>query len=99
MRLHLKVLEGDPDIKQFNILTFNVGSAWVEPKGWLPNTAAGRDQAFARLKGIVLEGATDLSAALGKLVQPGFPRAAGTTLQVFLLSPVQVTCGRSGVAA
>jgi tetratricopeptide (TPR) repeat protein len=98
LKLLRKTLEGDPDIKHFNILTFNVGSAWVEPKGWLPNTAEGRKQAFARLDGIVLEGATDLSAALEKLAQPGFPVAAGTPVQVFLLSDGQITWGESDVA-
>src|SRR5262249_37826513 len=32
MLLLKKILESDADLKQFNILTFNVGSAWVEPK-------------------------------------------------------------------
>jgi hypothetical protein len=92
-----KVLESDPDIKQFNILTFNVGAAWLEPKGWLPNTTAGRDQAFARLNGIVLEGATDVAAAVEKLIEPGLPLAAGTPLHVFLLSDGQITWGESDI--
>ena len=43
MRLLKHILESDADIKQFNVLTFNVGSAWLEPKGWLPNTARARE--------------------------------------------------------
>jgi len=96
MLLH-KILESDPDIKQFNILTFNVAPAWVEPKGWLANTKQGREQAFRRLDGIVLEGATDISAALDKLAQPGFEVARGTPLQVFLLSDGQITWGEPDV--
>src|SRR5205814_9229895 len=67
MKLLRKILESDPDIRQFNVLTFNVGTAWVEPSGWLPNTPEGREKALSRLDGLVLEGATDLSAALDKL--------------------------------
>ena len=36
----------------------------------------GREQALQRLDGIVLEGATDLSAALDRLAKPGFDVAA-----------------------
>ena len=39
MKLLKAILESDQDIEAFNILTFNVGAAWVEPEGWLPNTA------------------------------------------------------------
>ena len=47
MKLLRKILEGDPAIKRFNILTFNIAAAWIEPKGWIDNTDAGRDRAFA----------------------------------------------------
>lgn len=97
MKLLQKVLENDPDIKRFNVLAFNVGAAWVEPKGWLPNTREGRDQALARLDGVVLEGATDLSAALDRLARPGFAVAPGTPLNVFLLSDGQITWGEPDV--
>jgi tetratricopeptide (TPR) repeat protein len=97
VKLLRKILQSDPDIKRFNILTFNIGSAWVSPRGWLDNTPAGRDQALARLDGIVLEGATDLSAALDALVQPGFDIARGTPLNVFLLSDGQITWGEADV--
>ena len=46
MRLMQKVLEGDPGIEHFNVLAFNAGAAWVEPKGWLANTRAGRESAW-----------------------------------------------------
>jgi hypothetical protein len=95
MKLLRKILESDPDIKFFNILTFNVGSAWVAPRGWLENTAGGRNEAFARLDGIVLEGATDLTAALDRLVEPGFAVTAGTPLSLFLLSDGQITWGEA----
>jgi tetratricopeptide (TPR) repeat protein len=95
MKLLKKILEGDAAIKQFNILAFNVGSTWVEADGWLPNTPEGRDKAFARLDGIVLEGSTDLSAALNKLAKPTFANTA--PVEVFLLSDGQITWGEPDV--
>jgi hypothetical protein len=81
MKLLRRILEQDPDIKKFNILTFNAGTAWVEPRGWLANTAAGREKAFDRLDGLVLEGATDITGALDKLSESrpqGEPGALAT---------------------
>jgi tetratricopeptide (TPR) repeat protein len=98
LRLLRKILESDPDLKQFNVLAFNAGAAWVEPNGWLPNTAQGRETLFQRLDGIVLEGATDFSAALDKLVRPGFDVKPGTPLNVFVLSDGQITWGEPEVA-
>ncbi len=99
MKLLHKILETDPDIRQFNVLTFNVGAAWLEPKGWLPNTAEGRDAALARLDGLLLEGATDFSSALEKLAQPGFEVAPSTPLNCCLLSDGAITWGESDAAA
>jgi hypothetical protein len=95
MKLLRKILESDPDLREFNVLTFNVGAAWVESKGWLPNTAAGRDEAFRRLDGLLLEGATDLGCALDKLAAPGFEIAKGTPLACFLLSDGNLTWGET----
>src|SRR5205085_9407961 len=53
MMLLRKILETDPAIKRFNVLTFNVGAAWVEPNGWLENSAANRDKVFERLEGLL----------------------------------------------
>jgi hypothetical protein len=99
MKLLRKILESDPDIRFFNILTFNVGAAWVQPAGWLPNTAEGRDRALARLDGLLLEGATDLSCALDRLCKPGFDIAPGTPLSCFLLSDGHLTWGETDTAA
>jgi len=98
MKLLQKILETDREIKQFNILAFNVGTAWVEPAGWLTNDEAGRNQALERLNGIVLEGATDFGAALHRLIKPGFDVAPGTAVNVFVLSDGQITWGEPDVA-
>jgi tetratricopeptide (TPR) repeat protein len=99
MKLLQRILATDPAIKQFNVLTFNVGAAWLNPAGWMPNTPEGRDMALAKLDGLVLEGATDVGCALDKLVEPGFKVAAGTPLDCFLLSDGHVTWGEPDVAA
>src|SRR5205085_226584 len=98
MDLMKKILEKDPDIKKFNILTFNVGTAWVEPKGWLDNTEAGRKTAFDRLDGLVLEGATDIAGALEALLHGPVADASGS-LNVFLLSDGQATWGERETAS
>jgi hypothetical protein len=97
MKLLRKILESDPGIKYFNILTFNIAGCWVEKRGWLQNTPSDREKAFRRLDGLVLEGATDLSAALDKIVQPGFEVQLGTPINVFLLSDGQITWGEPDV--
>jgi hypothetical protein len=98
LRLLRAILKSDPDIKRFNILTFDVAGRWLHPGGWLKNSPAGRKKAFALLDGIVLEGATDLSAALRQLERPGFAIARGTPLNVFLLSDGQITWGEAEVS-
>jgi tetratricopeptide (TPR) repeat protein len=98
LKLLRKILESDTDLKQFNVVAFNAGAAWVEPKGWLPNTPAGRDDLLKRLDGIVLEGATDFAAALERLIRPGFEIKPGTPLNVFVLSDGQITWGEPDVA-
>ncbi|HEY7424186.1 MAG TPA: VIT domain-containing protein [Gemmataceae bacterium] len=99
MKLLQKILENDSGIKRFNVLTFNVGAAWLDPKDFFDNTAAGREKALKKLDGIVLEGATDICCALDKLATPGFDLAAGTNLNVFLLSDGHITWGEPDVAA
>ncbi len=94
VRLMKQVLESDPDLKQFNILTFSAGSAWVSPKGWLPNTPEGRKAALDRLDGLVLEGATDLSGALDRLASLSFAKP-GTPLDLFVLSDGNLTWGET----
>jgi hypothetical protein len=102
MRLLRGILEADADIEQFNVLTFNVGTAWVEPRGWLDNTPSGRDTVLKRLDGLVLEGATDFGAALDQLasgdVRPPLAKG-GAAVDVFVLSDGQITWGESEAAA
>jgi hypothetical protein len=52
MKLLRAILESDPDTRYFNVLTFDVAARWLEPHGFLENTPAGREKAFARLDGL-----------------------------------------------
>jgi tetratricopeptide (TPR) repeat protein len=99
MKLFHKILQSDPSITEFNVIAFNVGATWVEPGGWLPNTPQGRTRLKAKLDGILLEGATDLSGALDALSHPPFTVPAGTPLNIFLLSDGAVTWGEADTAA
>jgi hypothetical protein len=98
MQLMKAILEGDGEVEHFNVLAFNAGASWIEQKRWLPNTKAGRETALSRLDGVVLEGATDLSAALDRLISPGFAVEKGTPMACFLLSDGHLTWGQTEVA-
>ncbi len=93
MKLLRQILAGDPGIKRFNVLAFNVAASWLNPASWIDNSEAEREKALAKLDGIVLEGATDIAAALEKLIKPSFDVKPGTPLNVFLLSDGQITWG------
>ena len=98
MRLMRRILESDPAVKHFNVLCFDVSARWVRPRMWFPNTAAGRAEAFRALDGVLLEGATDVSAALDALAAAPFAKP-GEPVNVFLLSDGQTTWGETNAAA
>jgi tetratricopeptide (TPR) repeat protein len=98
IKLLRAILEGDSAIKEFNVVAFNAAACWVEPKGWLPNTAEGRERLFAKLDGIVLEGATDVGAALDRLCEPPGGVPDKSAVDCFLLSDGHVTWGETEVA-
>ena len=90
------ILERTPELTRFNVVTFDAGARWLRPEGWFTNDAAGRDAALDRLDGVLLEGATDLGAALRALAHPpGTALANGAPLDVFLLTDGAVTWGET----
>jgi hypothetical protein len=97
MKLMRAILESDPAIKEFNVVAFNAAATWVE-KGWLPNTVEGRDSVFRKLDGIVLEGATNVGAALECLCKPPAELPDKAAVDCFLLSDGHVTWGETEVA-
>jgi len=87
-----RILEKDTAIRRFNVLCFDVGAWWVESAGWILNDDAGRRKALRRLDGVLLEGATDLGAALGLLARTRWDEDR-PPVNVFLLSDGQVNWG------
>jgi hypothetical protein len=90
-----KTLETDKSIEQFNVLTFDITGRWLERKGWLKNAAGERARAQKVLENMLVEGATDIAAALEALARPPFPIAKNTPLRVFVLSDGNITWGES----
>jgi hypothetical protein len=95
IKLMQSILRQDTSIERFNVLTFNSGSAWLEPKGWLANTRSGRDTALTRLHGTILEGATDLSGAFSELTKLTLPISSRTPIHCFLLSDGKLSAGET----
>ena len=91
-----KILEG-PDIKHYNVLTFDVAGRWLEPKGWLDNNEANRKTTIKALEGVWLEGASDIGAALDALARPGFTIAKDTPVRVYFYSDGRSTWGEADV--
>lgn len=87
-----RILESDERIERFNVLCFDVGAWWLAPGGWLGNDAAGRKQALDALGGVLLEGATDLGAALDLAARARWPGMEGD-VDLFLLTDGQVNWG------
>ncbi|NOY91465.1 MAG: DUF2135 domain-containing protein, partial [Deltaproteobacteria bacterium] len=85
------ILERSPNIRRFNVITFDAGARWLSPR-WMRNDAAGRDSALERVGQILLEGATDLGAALRTLAHPPMP-VGGGHLDAFLLTDGAVSWG------
>ena len=89
--LAAEILEGDPDIERFAVLTFDVHTQWWQPR-FLPNTAANRQALADFTDGTVLEGATDLGAALGEVAKPDW-LTEPVAFDTFLLSDGAATWG------
>jgi len=85
------ILTSSPGIQKFNVMTFDAGARWIS-KVWIANNEQGRSDALAELNSVLLEGATDFSAALRGLANA--PMAAGDgNLDVFVLSDGVVSWG------
>ncbi len=93
-----KILQNNPHIEQFNVLFFDVGTRWAEKGGWLDNTPQVRAKLFAQMRRILLEGATDLSAAIQALASaPWQDPAPKQALDIFFLSDGQLNWGNRDI--
>lgn len=89
------ILRQNPNIRRFNVVTFDAGARWLSSE-WLANSEQGRARAMSTIDDILLEGATDLSAALTALHAP--PMNASDSVDVFLLSDGAITWGERDIA-
>lgn len=95
-----RILEKNPSIKRFNLLFFDVGTTWANNKGWIPNTEAARKALFAKVDGLLLEGATDFSTALRRVAEPKWhQQKQSQPVDIFLLSDGQLNWGKRDVDA
>ncbi|MEZ5988944.1 MAG: VIT domain-containing protein [Planctomycetota bacterium] len=96
-RLLQQILERDDTIRRFQVLAFDVEARWLEDGGWITNDEAGRARALAKVDTLLLEGATDLGAALRAVAEAAWigagDAAAPTPLAVFLMSDGQLDWG------
>lgn len=86
-----EILARNANIQRFNVITFDAGARWLSPS-WLSNDDEGREDAEEALASILLEGATDLDAALRALAHPPMDSSGGA-LDVFLLSDGAISWG------
>lgn len=93
LQLLKRILELGDEIKEFNILLFNIEAHWWNKKGWIANTKESRKELFSKLKEVLLEGATDLETALQALNKAPWLNKKGEALDVFMLSNGASTWG------
>ncbi|RKH33260.1 DUF2135 domain-containing protein [Corallococcus praedator] len=97
------LLEKDPTLKEYAVLLFDVRPRWLHGPGFRANDAKHRQESFAELERIYLEGASHVDGALEELDQAGRewlkPAASGERVTAFLLSDGNITWGQSRVDA
>ncbi|MCB9640083.1 MAG: VWA domain-containing protein [Myxococcales bacterium] len=89
-----KILQKNASIKRFNVLLFDANVQWASPKGWIANTPQEREKLLATLKKVLLEGATDLGAAMKAVGDiPWEDNETKQEADIFFLSDGQVSWG------
>ncbi len=95
LKLLRSVLENDASISEFSIIAFDVRSRDISG-GFVKNQKSAREELFAKLETIWLEGATDFRSALAYLSAQGYDKTADS---FFLLSDGQISWGTDSVPA
>ncbi len=85
---------GGARISEFNALFFNVEARWYKP-GFVPNTPENVAALMEHMKGLALEGATNLGAALQEASKPSSWKPPEGSYDMFLLSDAAATWGES----
>lgn len=96
-RMLREILERDEQLARVQVICFDVGAWCIGGTGWLDNDAATRARLAKTLDAVLLEGATDLSAAVALLAElppdGAVALADKRPLSVFFLSNGEVTWG------
>jgi len=91
VRLMREILAANAGIQRFNVITFDAGARWLSQE-WIANDGPGREHATNLLEDILLEGATDLGAALDVLSSPPM-QMQQSRADVFLLTDGALSWG------
>jgi tetratricopeptide (TPR) repeat protein len=97
------LLEKDSTLQEYAVLLFDVRPRWLHAPGWRPNDAAHRQETFAELERMFLEGASHVDGVLEELDQASRewlkPKQSNERVTAFLLSDGNATWGQSRVDA
>ncbi|PTL81861.1 hypothetical protein DAT35_21610 [Vitiosangium sp. GDMCC 1.1324] len=97
------LLEKDESLTEYAVLLFDVRPRWLHGPGFRRNTPESRQETFAELEHVFLEGASNVDGMLTELERAGRdwlkPAAGGGRVTAFLLSDGNVTWGQSNVDA
>ncbi|MBM7119262.1 VIT domain-containing protein [Archangium primigenium] len=97
------LLEKDESLSEYAVLLFDVRPRWLHGTGFRRNTPEARQETFAELERVFLEGASHVDGMLTELdtASRGWlkPAAANERVTAFLLSDGNVTWGQSHVDA
>ncbi|WP_257454722.1 VIT domain-containing protein [Archangium lipolyticum] len=97
------LLEKDESLGEYAVLLFDVRPRWLHGPGFRRNTPEARQETFAELERVYLEGASHVDGMLAELDRASRdwlkPAAGGGRVTAFLLSDGNVTWGQSHVDA
>ncbi len=93
LALLISILSLNEGIEEFAVLSFDVGARWLT-EGYVSNNPEQREALMERLSGVLLEGATDMGAALDALQDP---RLQGGLVDLFLLTDGGLSWGELSV--
>lgn len=94
--LEALLAENRDTIGEFAVLYFNVEATWWK-QGWTANTPEASAELLADARSLVLEGATDLAAALGRGAHPPWVGGDPAPIDLFLLSDGASTWGEGSL--
>lgn len=87
------LLEKDTSIEEYAVMLFDVRPRWLHGMTWRPNAPANREETYAELRRVYLEGATSFAAVLDELAAQRAWAVDGAKTTVFLLSDGEITWG------